>query len=102
METANAIIMVDTGRRLRLWVGVVLLAAGLCGHLFAAQAIGGHYAAYRDHIFGFVLLTIVAGAIIATLGWRFWRGRYDITVLILGAAQAIIGFAIYLNRFNIN
>jgi hypothetical protein len=47
-------------------------------------------------------IAIVAGAVIAALGWRFWRGRHDITVLILGAVQAIIGLVIYLNRFNIN
>jgi uncharacterized membrane protein (UPF0136 family) len=90
-----------TGRRLRTWLGVLLLAAGLSGHLFAARAIGGYYVAYRDHIFGFLLATAVVGAIVAALGWRFWRGRHDITVLILGAIQAIIGLVIYINRFNI-
>ena len=86
---------------LLMWLGVVLLAAGLSGHLFAAHAIGGHYIAYRDHIFGFVLLTLVAGLIVVPLGRRYWRGRHDITVLILGVVQAIIGFVIYLNRFNV-
>jgi uncharacterized membrane protein (UPF0136 family) len=85
-----------------MWAGIVLLAAGLSGHLFAARAIGGYYVAYRDHIFGFVLLTVVTGAIIAALGWRFWRGRRDITVLILGVVQAIIGLVIYINRFKIH
>jgi uncharacterized membrane protein (UPF0136 family) len=84
-----------------MWLGLALLAAGLSGHLFAAQAIGGYYIAYRDHIFGFVLLTVVTGAIIAALGWRFWRGRHDITVFILGVVQAVLGFVIYLNRFNV-
>jgi hypothetical protein len=101
MGNTNAVPVARTGSRLRLWLGVVLLAAGLSGHLLAARAIGGYYIAYRDHIFGFFLLTTVAGAIIAALGWRFWRGRHDITVLILGAVQAILGFVIYLNRFNI-
>jgi hypothetical protein len=91
----------SSGRVTRIWLGIVLLVAGLCGHLFAARAIGGYYIAYRDHIFGFVILTAVAGVIIAALGWRFWKGRPDITVLILGLVQAIIGFVIYLNRFNI-
>lgn len=86
---------------LNLSVGILLLAAGLMGHLLAAHAIGGFYIAYRDHIFGFVILTTVAGLIIAGLGWRFWKGRWDLTVLILGIVQAIIGFLIYLNRFNI-
>jgi hypothetical protein len=101
MGTTDAIAAAGTGSRIRMWLGVLLLAAGLSGHLLAARAIGGYYIAYRDHIFGFFLLTTVAGAIIAALGWRFWRGRHDITVLILGAVQAILGFVIYLNRFNI-
>jgi hypothetical protein len=46
-----------------MWLGVALLVAGLSGHLFAAVAIGGHYIAYRDHIFGFVFLTLLAGLI---------------------------------------
>ncbi len=71
------------------------------GHLFAARAIGGYYIAYRDHIFGFVLLTALTGVIIVALGRRFWRGRHDITVLILGVVQAVFGFVIYLNRFNV-
>jgi hypothetical protein len=84
-----------------MWLGIVLLAAGLSGHLFAARAIGGYYIAYRDHIVGFVGLTIISGLIIAVLGWRFWRGRRDITVLILGLVQAIVGLIIYINRFHV-
>jgi len=91
-----------TNSRLRMWLGVILLAVGLAGHLFAAQAIGGYYVAYRDHVFGFVLIAIVTGAIIAGLGWRFWKGRHDITLLAIGAVQAIFGFLIYLQRFNIH
>ena len=90
-----------TGRRLRMWSGIVLLAAGLSGHLLAARAIGGYYVAYRDHIGGFVLLTVVTGAVIALLGRRFWRGRLDYTLLLLGVVQAIFGLVIYINRFNI-
>ncbi len=86
---------------LRMWLGVALLAAGLSGHLFAAHGIGGHYIAYRDHIVGFVILTIAAGLILAGLGRRYWRGRHDLTVLILGAVQAITGLVIYINRFNV-
>jgi len=84
-----------------MWLGIALLAAGLSGHLFAARAIGGYYIAYRDHIVGFVGLTIISGLIIAVLGWRFWRGRRDITVLILGLVQAIVGLIIYINRFHV-
>ena len=90
-----------TRSNLLLWLGVVLLVAGLSGHLLAADAIGGHYIAFRDHIFGFVFLTLVAGLIIVLLGRRYWKGRHDLTVLILGAVQAVIGFVIYLNRFNV-
>jgi hypothetical protein len=68
-----------TATRPRLWLGVILLGFGLLGHLLAAQAIGGSYVAYGDHIGGFVILTLVSGALLAGLGWRFWRGRYDIT-----------------------
>ena len=92
---------VDRARPLWMWLGGALLVAGLLGHLFAARAIGGYYVAYRDHIFGFMLLTAVSGAIIAGLGWRFWKGRHDITLVILGVVQAIIGLLIYVNRFNI-
>ena len=88
-------------RQIRMWLGVVLLAGGLAGHLGAAHAIGGHYVAYRDHIFGFVVLTVIAGVIIAGFGRRFWTGRHDVTVLILGAVQAILGLVIYANRFNV-
>ena len=87
--------------RLRMWLGVVLLGLGLLGHLLAAQAIGGSRVAYRDHIAGFVALSLVSGAIIAALGWRFWRSRHDITLLTLGAVQALLGLAVYVERFHI-
>jgi len=95
---------VDTADRARpLWIslGGALLVAGLLGHLLAARAIGGYYIAYRDHIFGFVILTAVTGVVIAGLGWRFWKGRHDVTLMILGVVQAIVGLLIYINRFNI-
>jgi hypothetical protein len=83
-------------------LGVILLGVGLLLHLLSARAIGGSYVAYRDHIFGFVILTLVSGVIIAGIGWRFWRGRHDITLLILGAVQAIAGLDVYLNRFSVH
>jgi hypothetical protein len=89
-------------RRRRAWFGVVLLGGGLVGHLLAAQAIGGSRLAYTHHIIGFVGLTVVSGAIIVGLGWRFWRGRHDITLLSLGALQALFGLAVYVERFRIN
>jgi len=89
-------------KRSWIWLGVILLGVGLSGHLLAARAIGGYYIAYRDHIAGFLFLTLVAGLIIAALGWRFWKGRHDITLLILGVVQTVIGIVIYINRFNIH
>jgi len=83
-------------------LGVLLLGVGLLLHLLSARAIGGSYVAYRDHIFGFVVLTLVSGAIIAGLGWRFWKGRHDITLLILGAVQTIVGIVVYINRFSVH
>ena len=88
-------------RALWMWLGVLLLIAGLCGHLFAARAIGGYYVAYKDHIVGFVILTSIAALILWPLGRKFWRGRSDITVFLLGAVQAIAGFLIYLNRYHV-
>jgi len=101
MVESDPMTVVNVPSHRRIWIGVLLLVAGLLGHLFAARAIGGSYVAYRDHISGFVLLTLVSGAVIAGLGWRFWRGRHDITVLILGVLQALLGFVIYLERFHI-
>jgi hypothetical protein len=86
----------------RRWtrLGVILLAFGLLGHLLAARALGGTSLAYSHHIFGFVLLSVVSGAIIAGLGWRFWRGRHDISILILGVVQLLLGVLVYMLRFN--
>lgn len=81
--------------RSRLWFGITLLAVGLSGHLVAAAVTGGTYIHYRDHIFGFLFLSAVAWAILALLSRRFWRGRRDITLLTLGAVQAIIGWMVY-------
>jgi len=67
----------------------------------SARAIGGYYIAYRDHIFGFFLIAVVTGVIIWLLGRWLWKRR-DVTVLIVGAVQAVIGYIIYLNRFNIH
>lgn len=102
MEAPHGTATEGTARQLRLWLGVALLGLGLLGHLLSARAIGGSSLAYRDHIFGFFLLTAVTGIVIAGLGWRFWRGRHDITLLTLGAVQAVLGFVIWLNRFNIH
>ena len=83
-------------------LGAALLFAGLMGHILAAQAIGGTRLAYRDHLLGFAGLTVVTGAIIAGLGARFWKGRRDITLFILGAVQAIGGGIVYIQRFSVH
>ena len=84
------------------WLGVLLLVVGFLGHYFAARAIGGSYIAYRDHIFGFFVILLVTGGIIAGLGWRFWKGRRDITLLIVGLVQALIGIWVYMGRYNVH
>jgi len=84
------------------WLGAILLIVGFLGHYFAARAIGGSYIAYRDHILGFFLILVVTGAIIAGLGWRFWKGRRDITVLIIGLVQALVGIWVYIGRYNVH
>ena len=83
-------------------LGVILLGVGLLLHLLSARAIGGSYVAYRDHILGFVVLTLVSGAILAGLGWRFWKGRHDVTLVILGVLQTVIGVLVYINRFSVH
>ena len=83
------------GSASRLSVGVILLTAGLLGHLLAANAEGGRPIHYRHHVFGFVLLSVVSGVLIAALGRFFWRGRHDITLLIVGALQTIVGLLVY-------
>ena len=84
------------------WLGAILLVVGFLGHYFAARAIGGSYIAYRDHILGFFLILVVTGAIIAGLGWKFWKGRRDITVLIIGLVQALLGIWVYIGRYNVH
>jgi FtsH-binding integral membrane protein len=89
-------------RQQRIWLGVVLIVVGFFGHFFAARAIaGGNPRAYPDHIGGFFLILVVTGAIIGGLGWRFWKGRRDITVLSIGVVQAVLGIWIYINRFHL-
>ena len=102
METPGVIAVTDTASRSRTWLGVLLIVVGLLGHLFAARAIGGSYLAYRDHIFGFFLILLVSGGLIAGLGWRFWKGRHDITLLTVGVVQALFGAVIYVERFHIH
>jgi hypothetical protein len=85
-----------------LWLGVLLIVVAFFCHYFAARAIGGSYIAFRDHIAGFFLILVVTGAIIAGLGWRFWRGRRDITLLITGVVQALFGIMVYIQRYHVH
>ena len=96
--------MMDRGKVSQLYtsLGVILLVVGFLGHYFAARAIGGSYIAYRDHIFGFFVILLVTGLIIAGLGWRFWKGRRDITVLIVGLVQALLGIWVYIGRYSVH
>jgi hypothetical protein len=98
-EFGSVAVASPPNRRLA-WLGVLLIVVGFLGHFFAARAIGT-YIYYRDHIFGFFLILLVTGSIIAGLGWRFWKGRKDITVFIIGVVQALFGIAIYIMRFHI-
>jgi hypothetical protein len=88
----------------RQWtlVGVILTLLGLLGHLLAARAIGGTHIAFRDHIAGFMLIALVSGAIIFGLGARFWRRRYDISLLVFGAVQALMGLFVWVERFHVH
>jgi hypothetical protein len=88
-------------RRNWTWLGVVLLVIGLSGHLLAARAIGGYYIAYRDHIAGFVGLTLITGLIVAVIGKFFWKGRPDISLLIVGVLQTLLGVWVYTMRFHV-
>ena len=87
--------------RRHLVLGVILVAAGLLGHVLAARAIAWNPMAYPHHIFGFLVILAVTGPVIALVGWRFWKGRRDLTVLIIGLVQAAFGLVIYLMRFHI-
>ena len=85
----------------RRWtsLSLALLGVGLLGHLLAAQGIGGSTMAYRTHVTGFFFLTLVSGAILAVLGRFLWRGRHDLTLLMLGALQALLGVVVYFARY---
>jgi predicted membrane channel-forming protein YqfA (hemolysin III family) len=104
METSPAIPLpsTTTASRVRIWLGLALVAAGLLGHLLAAHAIGGSSRAFRDHVFGFFLILVVTGTIVALLGRRFWRGRRDVTVLVVGVIQALFGVFVYVTRFSVH
>ena len=92
----------ETVRRQWTLLGAILTLLGLLGHLFAARALGGTHIAFRDHIAGFLLIALITGAIIFGLGARFWRGRYDVSLLVFGAVQALFGLFVYVERFHVH
>ena len=100
MAEFESVAVASPPNRRLAWLGVLLIVVGFLGHFFAARAIGT-YIYYRDHIFGFFLILLVTGSIIAGLGWRFWKGRTDITLFVIGVVQALIGIVIYIERFHI-
>jgi hypothetical protein len=86
----------------RFGLGVALLLGGLLGHVLAARAIGGTVLAYRDHLGGFLFLTLVTGALIAAVGTRLWPGRRSVTWLWLGVVQAALGVFVYVTRYSVH
>lgn len=89
-------------RRSGTLLGAILLGVALLLHLLAARAIGGSYLAYRDHVLGFFLILIVSGVVAGIAGWRFWRGRPDITMLVVGVASLLLGVMVYVQRFHVH
>jgi hypothetical protein len=89
-------------KRSGLLLGVILIAVAFLLHWLSARAIGGSYVAYRDHILGFFLILVVSGAVIGIIGWRFWRGRPDITILLAGVVSVVLGVMVYIQRFHVH
>ena len=77
--------------RLSLWAGVLLLVIGLLAHVYAAHAMGGSTIAYTHHVLGYFMILLVTGGAIVALGWRFWRARWGLAILVVGIVQALLG-----------
>jgi len=80
-------------------LGYLLLVFGLLGHVLAAYQCGAPIA-YVHHILGFFLILFVTGGIILMLGRFLWKGRPDITFLVIGAVQALFGVVVYILEAN--
>lgn len=102
MPAAPIAVHSDARTRTNVLVGLLALGAGFLGHVLAARAIGGTFSAYRDHLVGFAGLTIVSGAALALAGRFLWKGRHDVTLLVLGLLQASIGLFVYMERFSVH
>jgi hypothetical protein len=85
--------------RLLRWGAWLLLGLGLLGHLYAAHAMGGSRIAYTHHVLGFGLILLVTGGIIAGLGRWLWRSHSALTLLAIGAVQALLGLLVALEPF---
>ena len=88
-------------KRVNVWWGIGLLGVGLVFQLLAASATKGGFVEYRNHIIGFLLLTVVAIVAMVFIGRRYWRGRIELWVLTLGALQAAVGAMTFVIRFHV-
>jgi heme/copper-type cytochrome/quinol oxidase subunit 4 len=88
-------------KRVPVWWGIGLLGVGLVFQLLAAGATKGGFAAYRNHVVGFVLLTLVTVVAMVFVGRRYWRGRVDLWLFTLGALQAVVGALTWVIRFHV-
>ena len=84
------------------WLGLLFLMVGLLGHALAARADGGTYADYRNHLLGLAGMCVASGLLVAAAGALFWKRRLDITILVVGALQAVLGVWMYLERFHVH
>ena len=73
---------------------IVLLMIGLGGHVYAAHVNNGSTIAYTHHVLGFFLILAVTGGIIWALGRRLLRTRPDVTLLVVGIVQAVLGLLV--------
>ena len=80
-----------------LWIGIALLFLGLLGHLLTAYHAGNRSIDYQHHVLGFAFLAVVSAAVVGPLGLWLWRGRGDVTLLIVGALQSLFGLLVYLS-----